>query len=174
MTGAFHEDGLADTADGFGGGATAERKLEIMRDSRIGTYGALALMLSLAIRIAALAALAKPGAVFSALVAAGALSRGGIVLVLLILKPARSDGIAATLADTSRSAAWWGFGFAALTALLCLGLGGAITVLAVGVAACLAFASVARTQIGGYTGDVLGAGAVIAECAALSAVSALA
>jgi adenosylcobinamide-GDP ribazoletransferase len=173
ITGAFHEDGLADVADGFGGGSTVERKLEIMRDSRIGAYGALALMLSLAIRIAALTALARPGAVFSALVAAGAMSRAGIVLTLLRLRPARSDGIAATLADIPRAAAWWGFGFAVLAALLCLGLGQTLMVLAVSAAACLAVSAIARAQIGGHTGDVLGAVAVIVECAALSAIAAM-
>ena len=62
LTGGFHEDGLADTADGFGGGRTRERKLEIMRDSRIGSYGALALVLSVGIRAAALATMARIGA----------------------------------------------------------------------------------------------------------------
>ena len=174
ITGAFHEDGLADLADGFGGGAMRERKLEIMRDSRIGAYGALALVLSLAIRIAAIATLAKPGAVFAALVAAGAVSRAAIVLALLLLKPARTDGIAATLADISQAAAWWAFGFAALLLLLCLGAGAAATVAAVAIVVCLAYAAVVRAQIGGHTGDALGAGAVIVECAALSALVAIA
>jgi adenosylcobinamide-GDP ribazoletransferase len=173
ITGAFHEDGLADVADGFGGGGTRERKLEIMRDSRIGAYGALALVLSLAIRIAALAALARPGAVFAALIAAGAVSRASIVLVLLLLKPARTDGIAATLTDISQAAAWWAFGFAALLLLLCLGAGAAATVAAVGIAASLAYAAFVRAQIGGHTGDALGACAVLVECAALSTIVAL-
>jgi adenosylcobinamide-GDP ribazoletransferase len=60
VTGALHEDGLADTADGFGGGATAERKLEIMRDSRIGTYGVLALIAGLALKAVAIAAWRQP------------------------------------------------------------------------------------------------------------------
>jgi cobalamin synthase len=76
LTGALHEDGLADVADGFGGGATRERKLEIMRDSRIGAYGATALMLSLGLRAACLAALASsPGRAVLILAAAGAISR---------------------------------------------------------------------------------------------------
>ena len=61
VTGCLHEDGLADTADGFGGGATRERKLEIMRDSRIGVYGVCALVISILIRAGALASLAEPG-----------------------------------------------------------------------------------------------------------------
>ncbi len=58
-TGCLHEDGLADTADGFGGGKTREQKLDIMRDSRIGTYGVCALALSLLIRVSALASLLR-------------------------------------------------------------------------------------------------------------------
>ena len=61
-TGCLHEDGLSDVADGFGGGKTRERKLEIMRDSRIGAYGACALVLSVLLRWSALADLADPRA----------------------------------------------------------------------------------------------------------------
>ena len=72
LTGALHEDGLADVADGFGGGRTLEDKLRIMRDPRIGSFGALALVLGLLARAGALAALAAPGAVAAALIAAAA------------------------------------------------------------------------------------------------------
>ncbi len=71
VTGALHEDGLADVADGFGGGATRERKLDIMRDSRIGTYGVCALMLSFMLRVGALASLGDPASVAAALICAG-------------------------------------------------------------------------------------------------------
>src|SRR6266849_5449991 len=77
-TGCLHEDGLADTTDGLGGGATRERKLEIMRDSRIGTYGACALVLSLMLRWSALASIADPPAVALALVAAHAAARASL------------------------------------------------------------------------------------------------
>ncbi len=96
-TGALHEDGLADTADGFGGGSTPERKLEIMRDSRIGCYGALALVLAVAVRVTTIAALADPRRVMAAMVVAGMLGRGGILLVIAALRPARPDGMAASL-----------------------------------------------------------------------------
>src|SRR3954471_7155843 len=79
-TGALHEDGLADVADGFGGGATRVRKLEIMRDSRIGTYGVVALILSFMLRVCAVAELADDQAVLTALIAAHAGGRAMIPL----------------------------------------------------------------------------------------------
>src|SRR5512138_699257 len=94
LTGALHEDGLADVADGFGGGSGRERKLAIMRDSRIGSYGVLALVLVLAARGGAMAAIAEPAAVLAALVAAHALSRGGLAVLMWGMPPTRSDGLA--------------------------------------------------------------------------------
>src|ERR1700726_3036808 len=94
-TGCLHEDGLADTFDGFGGGADRERKLEIMRDSRIGTYGACALAMSLLLRVGALASLADPGPVTLALMAANAGARAVVPLFLRLVPPARPDGLSA-------------------------------------------------------------------------------
>src|SRR3954470_16025626 len=74
-TGGLHEDGLADVADGFGGGATRDRKLEIMRDSRIGTYGVCALILSIVLRVSALTNLGDTGLVTIVLIAAHAAGR---------------------------------------------------------------------------------------------------
>jgi adenosylcobinamide-GDP ribazoletransferase len=171
-TGALHEDGLADTADGFGGGRTRERRLEIMRDSRIGAFGALALMLALAARGASLAALAAPGAVAAGLVAAGALGRGAIVVVPLMLAPARSDGLAPGLAGRAvgRAAAGIGLGFVVALALLPIRAALGATLAAGAVA--LAMAWLARRRIGGYTGDVLGAVSVVTECVVLSLLAA--
>jgi adenosylcobinamide-GDP ribazoletransferase len=168
ITGALHEDGLADTADGFGGGRTRERRLEIMRDSRIGSFGALALMLSLAARGTAIAILATPLHVATALIVAGALGRTGIVIVLLALAPARSDGLAAELRERRPMRAAVAVAVAAALAatqfstLSALAAGGAALAVALG------FAWTARRQIGGYTGDVLGATSVLVECAVLS------
>ena len=94
ITGAIHEDGLADLCDGFGGGSTPERKLEIMRDSRLGTYGAAALVLSLLLRIGTLAGLIAIDLRLAAaiLVAAGAISRTAGLLPLAVLPPARAFG----------------------------------------------------------------------------------
>src|SRR6266545_4118193 len=98
-TGALHEDGLADVADGFGGGDTRERKLEIMRDSRIGTYGVIALAMSLILRVGALAEIAqvsRSSVVIWSLIATHAAARGVLPALMLIVIPARSDGLAAS------------------------------------------------------------------------------
>src|SRR5262249_12873429 len=95
LTGALHEDGLADTADGVGGGRTRDRKLEIMRDSRIGAYGACALFLSLIIRWSALAAIANPQAVLVTLCVAHAASRASLPAFMRLVPLARTDGLAA-------------------------------------------------------------------------------
>ncbi len=167
-TGGFHEDGLADTADGLGGGRTRERKLEIMRDSRIGSYGALALLLSMAARGAALAAIAQPWRVAAAMIAAAALGRGAIIVVLLATGPARPDGLAAALRDLPTGRAALGLALPTIAALLLLPALAALAAIGGALLAALLLAFAARRQLGGYTGDVLGAAAVAAECAALS------
>ena len=167
-TGGFHEDGLADTADGFGGGATAVRKLEIMRDSRIGSFGVLALVLALAIRGSAIVAVADRVRVGAALVVASTLGRAAIVGVLMALPPARADGLGASV---QAPGAWR----VAVAALIAIALAfavlpepraaGAVLIAAVTAAAT---AWLGYAQIGGYTGDVLGAGEQAAECAVLA------
>jgi adenosylcobinamide-GDP ribazoletransferase len=173
MTGTFHEDGLADTADGFGGGGTRERKLEIMRDSRIGTYGAVALGLSLLIRISAMAALERPHLVLVALVAATVVGRGAMIVPLLVLQPARADGMASGMRDIPRWSAVLGFGLAGLALLVCLPVAEAIVVALVALATCFGLAKLARSQIGGHSGDVLGATEVMVECVTLTVLAAL-
>ena len=171
-TGAFHEDGLADTADGFGGGATAERKLAIMRDSRIGTYGAIAIAISLLIRITALASLPSALTAATALVTLGALSRGAIVVLLATLPPARPDGMGAVAARPERPVVLAG-SLLALLPLVFWPLPEAGFIL---IAAAVATAIVwwlSRKQVGGYTGDVLGAGQQVSECACWIVVAAL-
>jgi len=165
LTGALHEDGLADLADGFGGGRTAARKLEIMRDSRVGSYGALALILATAVRVAALASLATPERAGAALVVAGALSRAGMAVPVLLLAPAREDGLGATL-QRRVGAATAGWAIACATAA-CLAPAPAASI---GIAALVALgvSGLARAQIGGFTGDVLGACAVLVDCAVLT------
>src|SRR5215831_20712484 len=101
-TGCLHEDGLADVADGFGGGATRERKLEIMRDSRIGTYGVCALALALLLRASALASLMEPTRVAYALLAAHMGARAILPAFMWFVPPARREGLSA---DTGRPAA---------------------------------------------------------------------
>jgi adenosylcobinamide-GDP ribazoletransferase len=172
LTGALHEDGLADMADGFGGGRDVPRKLEIMRDSRIGSYGALALLLSSLVRVAAMAGMAAPWRVCAALVVSGALSRAAIVLVLLLLRPARRDGLASPLHPIPRLPAFATVGMALAVAAALL-RGRAMLVAPVcALTTALLVALLARRQIGGHTGDVLGACAVLADCAVLSGLSA--
>jgi adenosylcobinamide-GDP ribazoletransferase len=168
LTGALHEDGLADTADGLGGGATRERALEIMRDSRIGAYGALALGLTLALRIAALAAM-PTGLAAMALVAGHGASRASSVLVIATSRYARPAGAGAfTAGGISRARLWLALATAGLClALLALAGGwrpalGATLGLAVGhIATRLAF----ERKLGGYTGDSLGATQQVSEVA---------
>ncbi len=164
-TGALHEDGLADTADGFGGGSTVARKLEIMRDSRIGSFGALALMLSLGLRVAALSSLAGPGRVAIALIAAGVLGRGAMIGVLLALPLARPEGMAASLGPTPLGPAAIGLGIACA----CVFLPHGVHALVAAVLAGATMTWLAHRQVGGYTGDVLGATEQVVECAVLVA-----
>ena len=169
MTGALHEDGLADTADGFGGGPTKERKLEIMRDHHIGSYGTLALLLSVAIRVGAIAALATPFQVFIGFCAAGPLGRAAMLLLMLVLEPARGDGLGAAMRGAGVARIALGLAIAVVMSLALLPFW---TVLA----ACCAsasFAWLAHQQIGGYTGDVLGASEVVTECVVLSVFASL-
>ena len=157
LTGCLHEDGLADTADGFGGGADRDRKLAIMRDSALGTYGACALFLSLTLRWSALFAIADPPSVALALVAAHAGARAVLPAFMRLVPPARADGLAAAAGRPPPPAAAAAaiMGAAALTLLLGA-LPAAIGFLALAGSAFLV-ARLTLRQIGGQTGDVLGA-----------------
>jgi len=169
-TGAMHEDGLADTVDGLGGGRDKERKLEIMRDSRVGGYGAIALVLALAARVAVLTDLEDPWNVAGALIAAGAWSRVALPMIAVFLDPARPDGLARMCGRPPKGEAVFAalFGFVVLIATL-----GALSaaVAVVGALAAGLVAWIARRQIGGYTGDVLGAAQQAGEIAVLVVLS---
>lgn len=167
LTGAFHEDGLADVADGFGGGFERERKLAIMRASDIGSYGVIALIFSVALRVGALAALAGPGSVAAALIAAHALARGLLPPVMANVPLARPDGMAARVGQPAQADAMTALAIGGVIAILALGLGGGILAVLVAVGAAALVAALARAQIGGYTGDVLGAVEQAAETAIL-------
>lgn len=157
ITGALHEDGLADTADGLGGGRTRERKLEIMRDSRIGSYGVCALILSFGLRWSALAAIANPWAVTLALCAAHTAARAGVPAFMSLVPPARPDGLSASAgAPPGRSVAI-AFALGTLALALALGPGKALVGLILLSLAGLMLARLAISQIGGQTGDILGA-----------------
>jgi adenosylcobinamide-GDP ribazoletransferase len=174
ITGGFHEDGLADTADGLGGGQTRERRLEIMKDSRIGSYGALALGIVLVLKIALLASLA-PWAGVVALLAAHGGARAAAVVVMAML-PYAGDPEAAKIKPTPQGVEW-------PEALVAVGTGGlplimftparAALAVALTAAATLAMALLARKLIGGVTGDVLGAVEQLAETGLLMGAAAM-
>ncbi len=169
ITGAFHEDGLADVADGFGGGRDREAKLAIMRDSRIGTYAAVTLWTVLSGRLIALAQIAATdgiGALFWGLIAANAGARAAMLLPISLLPPARADGLGASLGRIDGDRAWSGAVFAAGIGIVCLGWGAFCAGL-IAAAAGLGLTWLARRQIGGYSGDVLGATAQVALAAIL-------
>ncbi|WP_026596810.1 adenosylcobinamide-GDP ribazoletransferase [Methylobacterium sp. 77] len=173
VTGALHEDGLADVADGFGGGATAERRIEIMRDSRIGAYGGVALVLSLALRIGALATLLdRTGALAAmALLLAASLSRSAALAPMVLLGPARPGGAGASVGTPNRRT----IGIVGLLALSLIVIGGISGLPVLGMvlmpflalAASLGLTALARAKIGGQTGDVIGACQQVAEIAGL-------
>jgi|BEDMetMinimDraft_2_1075160.scaffolds.fasta_scaffold05548_2 adenosylcobinamide-GDP ribazoletransferase len=167
-TGALHEDGLADTADALGARGTRERRLAVLQDSRIGTFGASALFFSFAGRAAAVAAIGAPGAVARAWILAGALSRTALLLQVLVLPPARPEGLGARLTPPhpgAHAAAW---GLASLAALLAAPLGEALAALLLAALLGSASALLSRRAFGGYTGDTLGAGAALTELALLA------
>ena len=168
VTGCFHEDGLADFWDGIGGGRTIERKLEIMRDSRIGSYGAAALILSFGLRSTAIIALADVGLAEVGLIASGLLGRSAIAGVLLALGPARADGLAATAADPPVRRALIAIAFGVAVFGL-LPAGSALGAIGATLAATVIFIVLMRRQIEGYTGDGLGATEQTVETAALLA-----
>jgi adenosylcobinamide-GDP ribazoletransferase len=177
LTGALHEDGLADTADGFGGGRSRDTRLRIMKDSRIGTYGALALGFAVALRVAALAVL-PPWIGAAALVAAHAGGRFAAGAAMTVL-PYAGDPAATKLTYVDAPLRPSEIALALIfmvAALLPLARGGAIVAL-IGVLTGAALAGClvagARRLIGGYTGDVLGATEQMFEIGLLLAVAAV-
>lgn len=168
MTGAIHEDGLADVADGFAGGRTREDRLRIMRDSRIGTYGALALILSVGVRWAAVTALLRHGTgpAALALIVSASVSRLTPVLLMRFMAAARDDGLGATAGRPSPATTGTAIVLSLMAVLPLLWLRAPAAAITVVLAALVAFASVAaiaRRRIGGQTGDVLGAGQQLSE-----------
>ena len=167
-TGAMHEDGLADTADGLWGGWDPARRLEIMKDSHIGTYGVIALFLSFSGRWAALWMLfdANPAMALTALLIAPMLSRATMPALMAALPHARDHGLSHSTGRPTATTAALGAGIAFGLGLLLLGWGifGALFW-----AAILAFtmARIAHAKVGGQTGDILGATQQITEIALL-------
>ncbi len=171
LTGAFHEDGLADTFDAVGAGAAQERALAIMKDSRLGTFGVAALVVALTARVAALAALPGMTALLVA-PAAGVLGRGAAVTVMGFTPPARTAGLGA---DYLRGLPRWrpmaGMAVSLAAGTLLLGAAVVPALLAVATSTLLTVRW-ALGRLGGVTGDVLGAVTVLAEVGVLVVLSA--
>ena len=165
-TGALHEDGLADFADGLAGD-TKESSLAIMRDQEIGTYGVLALLLSLAVRATAIALIAEPRAVMAALIAADAASRLSAVLIMAALPLARRDGLSASVGSPTAGLAAIALGVTFIIAWLLLPFGVALLLILSAIVSAVVIGRVALIRLGGQTGDVLGASSQISECLAL-------
>ncbi|MET3855037.1 adenosylcobinamide-GDP ribazoletransferase [Rhizobium sp. OAE497] len=178
ISGALHEDGLADTADGLGGGRDRDHALLIMKDSRIGSYGALALILSVALRAAALAAIAREVPSMEAALAipvAACLGRSALVWHWHRLPPAKSDGLAASSGKPGESAMHIavvsGCLFTALIVWPVMGLLPLVcSLLAAGISV-LVFTLYIRRKLNGHTGDTLGAAEQISEIAAFCALA---
>jgi adenosylcobinamide-GDP ribazoletransferase len=178
LTGGLHEDGFADTADGFGGGRDRESKLAIMRDSHIGAYGVMALALGLLVKAACLGSLAHgpAAAVIALLAASGAFSRALIVWLMASTPPARSDGLANSVGQpsdfTARSALIAGGIIAILLLLMTRGLVPALVIVAIGAVAAGLIRFLAMRQVGGHTGDICGALQFVVETAMIATASA--
>ncbi|MCI2398084.1 adenosylcobinamide-GDP ribazoletransferase [Aliiroseovarius subalbicans] len=173
MTGALHEDGLADTADGLWGGHDTARRLEIMKDSRIGAYGVIALVLSLLLRWSAMTLLLDTGGFLVALVATGALSRAPMAVLASALPNARDTGLSHSVGRPDQAVAMQAVALALAVGFVLAGW----VVIAAGFWIALsgiALAALTKSKIGGQTGDTLGAGQQLAEITTLAVFASLA
>ncbi|HET9260014.1 MAG TPA: adenosylcobinamide-GDP ribazoletransferase [Acidimicrobiia bacterium] len=170
VTGALHEDGLADSFDAIGSGATGEEGLAIMRDSRLGTYGTTALVASILWRVIALGSL-EPELALVALVSAHSLARAGAVALMAITNPARADGLgrSGVVAVTARGA--WVAAATGMAVFAFLGGWWALPGIALVTATVLCFRYIGRSRFGGVTGDLLGACEQIGEVTVLTLVA---
>jgi adenosylcobinamide-GDP ribazoletransferase len=163
-TGALHEDGLADTFDGFFGGWTSARRLEIMKDSHIGVYGTLALILSVGLRWSALTVVCTTPL---AIIAVAALSRAPMAVVMAALPNARRDGLAQSVGRPTMQVAALALLAGAATGLATVGFSTTLAIIAMMALATMAMAQTAKRRISGQTGDVLGATQQLCEVAGL-------
>lgn len=162
LTGAFHEDGLADSVDAFGGAFDRENVLRIMQDSRIGTFGAVALILALGLKLELLAAMPVADIVLLLPVAHGA-SRWLSGSLLWDMQYVRPQGKAKPLATRMRTRALLLSALPGLLPLLLLGWRVALLSLLVLLAGRLLYCAWLRRRLGGYTGDTLGMAQQFAE-----------
>jgi adenosylcobinamide-GDP ribazoletransferase len=172
-TGALHEDGLADCADGLAG-QTPDKRLAIMRDHVVGSYGALALIFAVAIQVAAIDALLLPRLVAAGLIAIGAVSRLVPVLIMASVPSARIDGMSASAGRPGNAETAIAALIAFAIAWLALPFGYAVLVMLIAALSAFLLGSFARARLGGQTGDVLGAGVLVCAVIGLTALACLA
>lgn len=174
VTGAMAEDAFADAMDGLFGGQTLERKLEIMHDSRHGTYGVLGIVAPFTLRVVILATLAtqNPIAAAALWLSASVLARSGATYIAYALPAARKDGISAGAGILPRTACFIGIGLAiAISIILCVPFGGIIPwliALLVGAGTLFGCKALLKRMLGGQTGDTIGATQLTLEIAILS------
>ncbi len=168
LSGGMHEDGLADTADGLGA-MNRDRKLAIMHDSQIGTYGVLALLL---VTLGRWSGLEEVATSIPALAAIGAVSRSAMSFQMVILRPATEDGLSATTGQPSEGTVLIGATIALILCILAAGFG-AIALFLVPFVAILPITAYAKRALGGQTGDILGATQQVAELATITVLVAL-
>src|SRR5258706_14617593 len=166
LTGALHEDGFADLADGFGGGRDKAAKLDVMRDSRLGTFGALALLTCFVAKSVAMSILPR-SEVLVAMIVTHALARAPLAVLAASMPYARADGLAASAGRPDSLIALTACVVAALIALVALPATTAMIAAFVTAVAAASLAALAQQQIGGQTGDVLGAAEQVCEVAVL-------
>jgi adenosylcobinamide-GDP ribazoletransferase len=173
IAGAMPEDAIADAADGLFGGRTIEDRLEIMKDSRHGTYGVCAVIVLVAARIAAVGSISQPLEAAAILITAPLIARSGALWLTIALPPARSGGAAAAAGQVTRRNFWIGIALAAVvgiaTAGFAVGFPGLAIAFALAAVTALGWTNLCRRLIGGQTGDLIGALQALLEIAALTA-----
>jgi len=174
VSGAMTEDALGDSADGLAGGQTPQKRLEIFKDSRLGTYGVTAIIIFMGLRVATLSALLAHGALpaITVWLAAIIVARSSALWLTLALPTARADGASASSGPVSKTSFLIGAGFAALLALILAapftGIFGLVLCFAVIAATAWAWSRMCLNLVGGQTGDLIGGLQAALEIVALS------
>jgi adenosylcobinamide-GDP ribazoletransferase len=172
LTGALHEDVFADTADAFGSGLRGEQGLEIMRDSRLGTFGSIAIVVSISWRVLSVSALG-PAQAFVALVMAHTLGRTAAVVLMTTTKSARDDGLGRAGVLASSAPGIWAAVVSGVVLAGALGGWWVLPALALASLGVVWLRTASLVRFSGVTGDILGAGEQITEIAVLTVVAAV-
>ena len=173
LTGAIHEDGLADMADGAMAREHMPERLAIMRDSRIGTFGTLSLIIVVGIKTGIIGAIGWPDQVAPLLIGCAAASRAMLPAMMRVMRPARGDGLAFAAGRPEENQVVMAAVLGAFFALLLLGLTAGLVAIVAGIGAAATIAWIAQKRLGGVTGDVLGAAQQVTEAAMMLAVVAM-